>query len=172
MSANADEHDDSYNPVDDEIHARRADEARRRERNNDAYKKQWARDQANEYKHVSDDKEAVCYGCFRKEPATATLVDICQKCKQKRGGEALLAHVIHKFYGMCYFCGTYDFDLWQINVRLCLRRCNAQVRKHLTNFNMKGGVKGTDPFWLSMRRKHGKDMDFILNGSFKKVRTT
>lgn len=149
---------------DDDIHRERATKQRDSWKQNVFYKKLWEEHQKNEYLSVNKYKEAICYGCFKRDIATATLVDICSDCEAKRGKEALLARVCPKFNGMCFFCGEYKWDIWQINCRLCLNRCNYKVRQILKNYNMKGGNTGVNPFWQHIRKKMGKDAPILFGG--------
>ena len=137
---------------------------------NDAQKRLWKQHQANEYLHVNDDNEAVCFGCFTKAACNATLVDICGDCAGKKGREALLAVVAPKYYGLCYFCNSYKFNMEQINARLC-GKCHRRVADITKEYNKSGGQFGHDPFWKHMRKKHGKEWKKILTGEdVKKVR--
>lgn len=136
---------------------KRSNYIKNKPKDNPFYKKLMEKHQSNEYLHVSKDKEAVCYGCFSKSACTATIVDICDRCSAKKGNEALLTRISRKIYGYCYFCGNYQFNLWQINCRLCIRKCNVEIRRHLKDYNMSGGMEFVDPFWKSMRKKFGED---------------
>lgn len=123
-------------------------------------KKLWENHQANEHTHIDKDNEAICFGCFTKTGVSSTLTDICGDCASKKGREALLAIVCPKFNGMCYFCATYKFHLEQINCRLCLKCSKRQAIMH-KNLKKKG-THAVDPFWKSMRRKLGKDYNYLL----------
>lgn len=127
---------------------------------NDAQKRLWKKHQSNEYLHVNDSNEAVCFGCFTKTACNATLVDICGDCAGKKGREALLAVVAPKYYGLCYFCNDYRFNMEQINARLCMK-CHRRVADITKQYNKNGGQMGT-PFVKEMRRKHGKEWSLIL----------
>ena len=127
----------------------------------------WKKHQADEFKRVNEYKEGVCFNCFKNKALGAGLVDICHTCSEKRGPETVLAFVSQKFYGMCYFCGKYDNEINHLNVRLC-QRCNEGVAKIIKSYNDKGGFYGSDPFWLSMRQKHGKDWLHVLGWTPKK----
>lgn len=122
----------------------------------DMGKKLWDKHQSNEYLRVNRYKEGICYGCFKNKALGATIIDSCKSCMDRRGKEAILQHIKFNYYGMCFFCGEYKFDSWQINVRLC-EMCHLRVRRILQEFNRKGGMFNVDPFWLKMKKKHGKD---------------
>jgi len=124
--------------------------------------KLWKLHQDNEYTRVNQHKEGLCFVCFSNKAVSATIADICNRCFEKRGAEALLVKAADKFYGMCYFCGVYKFGISQINMRLC-QTCFAVVRKHLKNYNLKGGPHGVDPFWLKQRRLLGKDWKILFS---------
>lgn len=131
------------------------------ENENWATKILWKKRQANEFTRVDNYKEGYCYNCFSRQAVSATLVDICKKCDHKKGREACLVNVVEKYYGLCYFCGLYDFKIDQINVRLCMK-CHSHVRKILREYNAAGGTFGHDPFWKKLRKKHGKDWKNIM----------
>ncbi len=128
----------------------------------DIGKKLWEKHQANEYTHVNEYKEAICINCFKKDASSATLVDICGDCAGKRGREPLLAKVVDKIYGLCFFCGKYKFHLEQINARFC-RTCHRRIADVTKEYNKKGGMFGADPFWQKMRKRHGKDWQIIMS---------
>ena len=128
---------------------------------NDLTKKLWEKHQSDEYTHVDNYKEAICINCFKRDASAATLVDICGECAGKRGREPLLAKVVDKMYGLCFFCGEHKFHIEQINGRLC-RTCHRRVANVTKEYNKKGGMFGADPFWQSMRKKHGKDWKIIM----------
>jgi hypothetical protein len=123
-------------------------------------KKLWDKHQSNEHTHIDKDNEGVCFGCFSKTAVSATLTDICGDCAGKKGREALLTVVAPKYNGLCYFCNVYKFHIEQINARLCLSCSRRQAKIH-KNLRHKG-THQVDPFWKSMRRKHGKDYMQIL----------
>ena len=126
--------------------------------------KLWERHQADEYTHVDNYKEAICINCFTKDATSATIADICSECAGKRGREPLLATICQKMYGLCFFCGKHKFEIEQINARFC-RKCHRKIANVTKEYNKKGGPMGSDPFWLSMRKKHGKDWKFIWNNN-------
>ena len=135
----------------------------------DAQKRLWKSHQSNEYLHVTDDNEAVCFGCFSRTACNATLIDIYGDCASKKGREALLAVVCPKYYGLCYMCNSYKFNMEQINCRLCMK-CHRRDANITRQYNKDGGQDST-PFYKSMRRKHGKDWRLIMTGeSIRKVR--
>ena len=130
----------------------------------DIGKKLWDSHQADEYTHVDNYKEAICINCFKKDATSATIVDICADCAGKRGREPLLATVTQKMYGFCFFCGKHKFEIEQINARFC-RRCHRKIADVTKAYNKKGGMFGADPFWISMRKKMGKDWKHIMNNN-------
>lgn len=135
--------------------------ARNREKDNQAYKKKMEYDQANEYTKVNHYKEAFCWSCAKNgDICTATLVDCCKECIKKRGNEGLMAVVTNKGYGYCFFCNSYTWTLWQINVRLC-RSCNGRVVDYLRNYNKAGGMFTQDPFWKWVKQKNNQDYDIL-----------
>lgn len=129
---------------------------------NDLTKKLWAKHQANEYTRVSEYKEAVCLGCLKVDVAAATIADICEDCASKKGREPLLAVVLHKMYGLCLFCGHYKFGIEQVNGRFCMS-CMKRIAKVTREYNKKGGFMKVDPYWIHMRKKHGKDWKIIMS---------
>jgi len=122
----------------------------------DAGKRLLKKHQANEYTRVNNYKEAVCLNCLKKDRAIATIAVICGDCAGKRGREALLATVSHKYYGLCLFCGQHKFNLEEINARFCTS-CHRKIADITKTYNKKGGMFGSDPFWRHLRRKYGKD---------------
>ncbi len=125
---------------------------------NDYTKKLWNRHQDNEYLKVNHYKEGLCYNCFKDKAVAATVVDICEQCFDKRAYEAVLVMISEKpkLHQLCFFCGKYKQWVIQYNVRLC-QRCHRVVANILKRWNKKGGMFGNDPFWLAMKKKHGKD---------------
>ena len=132
-------------------------------------KKLWQKHQDDEYTHVDNYKEAICIDCFSKDAAAATVMDICGDCAGKRGREPLLAKISDKMYGLCFFCGKDRFHIEQINARLC-RKCHRKVADITKKYNKKGGMFGADPFWLSIKKKHGKDWKHTFNDPTKSLR--
>ena len=128
---------------------------------NDLTKKLWDVHQKDEYTHVSNYKEAVCLGCFKKDVGAATIVDICGDCAGKRGREPLLAKIMDKMYGMCYFCGEYKFNIEQVNGRFC-HTCHRRIADRTKAYNKKGGMFNADPFWINMKKKLGKDWRLLM----------
>jgi len=129
--------------------------------------KLWDTHQKNEYTHVDNYKEGVCWFCFKRKVVSAMVMDICKECLEKRGSmEATLAGVGFQPYGLCYKCGRYQFELHRLNLRTCLS-CFARVRKFLKAYNLAGGVKGADPFWKHLRKKFGKDYNYLWTGGRK-----
>ena len=122
--------------------------------------KLWELHQKHEQTAVNNYKEGVCFMCFSKDAVSATLIDICGDCAGKKGREALLVPVGEKYYGMCYDCGQYKFHIENINARFC-RTCYSRIMVRI-----RGDRNGReDPFWKSMRKKHGKDFAFTMNDS-------
>lgn len=128
----------------------------------DLGKKIWEVHQKNEETRVNNYKEAVCFGCLKNDAAGAGVFDICGDCAGKRGREPLLVSIKPVYYGLCYFCGEYKFNMEQINARLC-KRCHEKVAKVMKNYNKQGGQFGADPFWQKQRKKHGKDWKIIFS---------
>ena len=89
--------------------------------NTDLGKKIWNIHQNNEYTKVNNYKEGMCYNCFENNAVAALVLDICGDCAGKRGRETILVPIKQVYYGMCYFCGDYKFNLEQINGRLCTK---------------------------------------------------
>ena len=131
---------------------------------NDLTKKLWDKHQSDEYTHVDNYKEAVCINCFKKDATSATIADICGDCAGKRGREPLLAKVVDKMYGLCFFCGEHKFHIEQINARFC-RSCHKRIANVTKEYNKKGGMFGADPFWIRMRKKHGKDWKLLFSSN-------
>jgi hypothetical protein len=135
----------------------------------DIGKKLWKKHQDNEYTHVDNYKEAICLNCFSKDAAAATIADICGDCAGKRGREPLLTKIMDKMYGLCFFCGKHKFHIEQINARFC-HSCHRRIADVTKDYNKKGGMFGADPFWLSIKKKHGKDWKEIWNDPTKSLR--
>ncbi len=129
----------------------------------------WKKRQANEFTRVDNYKEGYCFNCFSRQAVSATLVDICKKCDHKKGRDACLVNVVEKYYGMCYFCGDYDFKIDQINVRLC-QKCYYHVRVKLKAYNKAGGFMHHDPFWKKMKKKNGNDWKHLFFPPMKKLK--
>lgn len=130
--------------------------------NTDLGKKIWDIHQNNEYTKVNNYKEGMCYNCFENNAVAALVLDICGDCAGKRGRETILVPIKQVYYGMCYFCGDYKFNLEQINGRLCTK-CHRRCANHIKDYNKKGGQFGADPFWKSVKRRHGQDWKLIMN---------
>jgi len=130
--------------------------------NTDLGKKIWDIHQNNEYTKVNNYKEGMCYNCFENNAVAALVLDICGDCAGKRGRETILVPIKQIYYGMCYFCGDYKFNLEQINGRLCTK-CHRRCATHIKDYNKKGGQFGADPFWKSVKRRHGQDWKLIMN---------
>lgn len=130
--------------------------------NTDLGKKIWNIHQNNEYTKVNNYKEGMCYNCFENNAVAALVLDICGDCAGKRGRETILVPIKQVYYGMCYFCGDYKFNLEQINGRLCTK-CHKRCATHIKEYNKKGGQFGADPFWKSVKRRHGQDWKLIMN---------
>jgi len=130
--------------------------------NTDLGKKIWDIHQNNEYTKVNNYKEGMCYNCFESNAVAALVLDICGDCAGKRGRETILVPIKQVYYGMCYFCGDYKFNLEQINGRLCTK-CHRRCATHIKDYNKKGGQFGADPFWKSVKRRHGQDWKLIMN---------
>jgi len=124
----------------------------------DIGKKLLRKHQENEFTRVNNYKEAVCLNCLKNDRAVATIAMICGECAGKRGREALLATISHKYYGLCLFCGLHKFNLEEINARFCMP-CHGRIAKITKEYNKQGGMYGADPFWKRMRRKYGKDWE-------------
>lgn len=129
----------------------------------DIGKKLWKKHQDDEYTRVNNYKEAICLNCFTRDVAAATIAMICGECAGKRGREPLLAKISDKYYGLCLFCGEHKFHLEEINARFC-HPCHRKIANITKDYNKKGGSFGTDPFWLRMRKIHGKDWKIIMSG--------
>ena len=125
--------------------------------------------QNNEYTKVNNYKEGVCFGCFGSNVVGALVADVCGDCAGKKGREPLLVSIKPIYYGMCHFCGIYKFNMEQVNCRLC-QKCHRKTANHMKEYNKKGGMHGSDPFWISMRRKHGKDWKQIMSNGTKSWR--
>jgi hypothetical protein len=128
-------------------------------------KKLWEMHQAHEQTSVDNYKEGVCFICFHKDVVSATIIDICGDCAGKRGREALLVPIGEKYYGMCMVCGGWKFHIENINARFC-RGCYKRIVGRLRD----DGHGAGDPFWKSLRRKHGKDWAWQMNDSTKSIR--
>ena len=123
--------------------------------------------QANDYTKVDTRQEGICYACFRKDWVSGTLIDVCFPCAAKKGMEPILAIVHKKPYGFCYIHGGYSVleyknNIAQINVRVC-QKCQRRIGKAHRELR-RAGTDKVDPFWLSMRRKLGKDFKMLGRG--------
>ena len=118
--------------------------------------------QSNEYTAVNKHKEGLCWGCFKNDAVGATVVECCQACFEKRGKETILVDIGPKPYGMCHMCGIYAGNLKKLNVRFCIS-CGTRYRRHIKKYNKNDGMFGSDPFWKSLRRKHGKDYQMLFS---------
>ena len=125
-------------------------------------KKLWDKHQKDEYTHVDNYKEAICINCFKKDATSATVADICGECAGKRGREPLLATISQKMYGLCFFCGNYQFNIEQINARFC-RGCHRKIADVTKAYNKKGGMFNADPFWIHMKKKLGKEWKELMH---------
>jgi len=129
---------------------------------NDAQKKLWHKHQSNEYTKIHERRiEGLCYGCFKRDYVSATIVDICKHCMDKRGLEPILNIVVKKMYGYCFFCGKYNFEIYQINARFC-QKCMALIRSR-NKMLRTHGTHNVDPYWKYLRRVFGQDYR-ILSG--------
>ena len=125
-------------------------------------KKLWKHHQDDEFKRVSNYKESYCWICMKKKECAATVIDVCTKCAQKRGPEALLATISKKYYGFCFLCATYQFNIGNVNARFC-PTCYRMINLRLRKFAKEGGMFGADPYWKHIRKKHGKDWKLIMS---------
>lgn len=120
--------------------------------------------QKNEYTRVNNYKEGLCFNCFENNAVGALVLDICGDCAGKRGRETILVPIKPVYYGLCYFCGTYKFNMEQINARLC-HKCHRKVANVTKEYNKKGGMFNVDPFWVKQRKKNGKDWRLIFSNN-------
>jgi hypothetical protein len=120
--------------------------------------------QRNEYTRVNSYKEGMCFNCFGNNAVSALVLDICGDCAGKRGRETILVPIKNVYYGLCYFCGTYKFNMEQINARLC-HKCHRKVANVTRDYNKKGGMFNVDPFWVRQRKKNGKDWRQIFSNN-------
>lgn len=128
----------------------------------------WKNHQKDEYKHVDNYKEGLCYVCFSRKAVASTLMEVCSVCQSKKGREAILVQVGgQKMYGMCFICGAYKFKTYSLNVRIC-QSCNYHVRQNLKSYNKKGGLFYADPFWKHIRKKYGNDWQELWSTPEKK----
>ncbi len=67
-------------------------------------------------------------------------------------------------YGLCFFCGKHKFHIEQINARFC-HSCHRRIANVTKEYNKKGGMFGADPFWVKMRKKHGKDWKLLFSSN-------
>ena len=116
--------------------------------------------QANEYTHWDGNQEGICYMCWKVDKVSGTIGDICYRCAEKKGSEAILAIASRQVYGYCYAHGGYPvrefkFNIAQVNVRVCMRCTRIIARMHRAL--RKKGVHQMSPFWRSMRRTLGQD---------------
>lgn len=125
--------------------------------------------QNNEYTKVNNYKEGMCFGCFGNNVVAALVSDICGDCAGKKGRETILVPIKGVYYGLCHFCGKYKFNMEQINCRLC-HNCHRKVANIMKDYNKKGGMYGADPFWVSQRRRHGKDWKEIFSNGLSNPR--
>ncbi len=122
----------------------------------------WHLHQENEYTHVDHYKEALCWMCWSKKAAGATLVECCEKCCEKKGYEAVLVKASESYYDLCLICGKYKFTIFKLNVRLC-QSCMKRVSNRVRDHRREGGQKKVDPFFKSLRRRLGKDWEILFN---------
>jgi hypothetical protein len=123
--------------------------------------KVWEMHQKDEQKAVNNYKEGFCWLCEKKKAVAATLFNVCQHCRRNRGNEFSLVVVADKGWEYCMFCKNFKWDVKQINARLC-HSCHGRVREAMRDFRRGGGQTKVDPFWKSLRRRHGKDWAAIM----------
>ena len=121
----------------------------------------WDIHQRSEYTKVNNYKEGMCFNCFESNAVSALVLDICGDCAGKRGRETILVPIKQVYYGLCYFCGTYKFNMEQINARLC-HKCHRRTADVMKDYNKKGGMFNVDPFWVKQRKRNGKDWRIIF----------
>ena len=88
--------------------------------------------------------------------------------------EPILCIVKKNPYGFCYAHGGYSdleyrYNIAQINVRVCLK-CQKRIANAHKELR-KRGVHKVDPFWISARKKLGKDYNLLgwgLGSSFRR----
>lgn len=122
--------------------------------------------QSNEFTKLSKSNEGYCYMCFTKDFVSATIIDVCFDCANKRGMEAILAIVKRLPEAYCFVHGGYSKltlpnNAAQINVRLC-KKCTQIVRLRAKFFRQHGGIMGINPFWKYVQRKFGKDHKILF----------
>ena len=103
---------------------------------------------------------------YESRPSSSNYCRHLWRLAGKKGREPLLAKVCDKYYGLCFFCSKYKFNIEQVNGRFC-NTCHTRIAKVTKEYNKKGGFMKTDPFWISMRKKHGKDWKNIMGGYTK-----
>ncbi len=121
----------------------------------------WNLHQENEYTHVDNYKEALCWMCWKKKASAATLIDACERCCEKKGYEAVLVKASETAYGHCQICGNYQWNIFKLNVRVC-QTCGKRVSDRIRDVRRGGGFMKSDPFWKSMRRKFGQDYKLLF----------
>jgi len=57
-----------------------------------AAKKLFKFHQDDEYKRVSNYKEAYCWVCMKKKECAATMIDVCTPCAQKKGTRGIISN--------------------------------------------------------------------------------
>ncbi len=122
--------------------------------------------QSNEFTKLSKSNEGYCYMCFKKDFVSATIIEVCFDCANKRGMEAILAIVKRLPEAYCYIHGGYSTltlpnNAAQINVRLC-KKCTTIVREKAKFFRKSGGIMGLNPFWKYVQRKFGQDHKILF----------
>lgn len=125
-------------------------------------KKLWDMHQKDEYKSVNNYKEGYCWMCEEKKAVGATVVDVCQHCSRNRGMESILVSIANKGYALCHFCAKYQWDVYNINVRLCTS-CYDRVRRTFKKFRHGGGDEELDPFWKYLKRRNGQDWKILMS---------
>ena len=121
--------------------------------------------QANEWTKWNKAGEGYCYMCLKRDWVTATIIDVCYRCADKRGPEPILCLIKRMEYGFCFIHGGYSelefrHNLAHLNVRLC-KTCNGRVAEW-TRYLTRTGTHNADPFWKHMRRRFGKDYQELM----------
>ena len=121
--------------------------------------KLWEMHQKDEQNAVNNHKEGFCWRCEKKKAVSATLFNVCGRCRRHKDAVHTLVTVADKGWDMCMFCSKYTWDTKQLNARLCYN-CHHVIRGTLKKFRKGGGTTKVDPFWRSMRKTQGKDFLF------------
>lgn len=101
--------------------------------------------------------EGNCFFCMKKDLVFANVFEVCRDCIVKKPEELVLSVLTMNVWGLCWICGQYKTEVFQINVRQC-GSCSNRMKSMQKKLNEKGGPMKADPFWQNLYKQTKHDM--------------